>query len=101
MSTWSDYVHRITAGMTQMQIAERSGLGQTTISGWLKETSTATRADYVVKLARAFNQNVIEALIIAGYITASEAKVKTVLRTPLSEYSLEELLDEFRRRAAD
>jgi transcriptional regulator with XRE-family HTH domain len=101
MSTWSEYVHRITAGLTQMQIAERSGLGQSAISSWLNETSTAPKADYVVKLARAFNQNVIEALIVAGYITADEAKVKTVMRTPLSQYSTDELLDEFRLRAAD
>ena len=101
MSNWSEYVHRITAGLTQMQIAERSGLGQSAISTYLNESSKAPRADLVVKLARSFNQNVIEALIVAGYITIEEAEVKTILRTPLSEYSLEELLDEFRLRAAD
>jgi hypothetical protein len=39
----------------------------------------------------------VEALIIAGYITAAEAGVERV-RVPLSEYAPEELLADLNRR---
>lgn len=98
MGTWSDYVHRHTRGLTQTQVAEATGLAQTAISRWMREDTNAPRAEYVVAFARGFNQNPIEALIVAGYITAAEAGAATVVRTPISEYSEVELIDELRRR---
>jgi hypothetical protein len=64
----------------------------------MREDTNAPRAEYVVAFARGFNQNPIEALIVAGYITAEEAGAATVVRTPISDYSEVELVDELRRR---
>jgi transcriptional regulator with XRE-family HTH domain len=97
MNAWSDYVRRVTTGLNQVQIAERTGIAQTAIGRWLRADSGAPRADYVVAFARAFNENPVEALIIAGYITAAEAGVERV-RVPLSEYAPEELLADLNRR---
>jgi len=97
MSAWSDYVRQVTTGLNQVQIAERTGIAQTAIGRWLRADTGAPRADYVVTFARAFDQNPVEALIIAGYITAAEAGVERV-RVPLSEYAPEELLADLNRR---
>ena len=97
MNAWSDYVRRVTTGLNQVQIAERTGIAQTAIGRWLRADNGAPRADYVVAFARAFDENPVEALIIAGYITAAEAGVERV-RVPLSEYAPEELLADLNRR---
>jgi len=98
MSAWSDYVRQVSTGLNQVQISERTGIAQTAIGRWLRADNGAPRADYVVTFARSFNQNPVEALIIAGYITAAEAGVETSVRVPLSEYSTEELLEDLHRR---
>jgi transcriptional regulator with XRE-family HTH domain len=98
MGTWSEYVQRHARGLTQTQVAEATGLAQTAISRWLREDTEAPRAEYVVRFARGFNQNPVEALIVAGYITAEEAGAVTVVRTPISEFTEGEMLDELRRR---
>jgi transcriptional regulator with XRE-family HTH domain len=98
MSAWSDYVQRHAKGLTQMQVADKTGLAQTAISRWLRGDTNAPRAEYVVAFARGFDQNPVEALIVAGYITAEEAGATTEVRTPISEYSGVELIDELRRK---
>ena len=98
MGTWSQYVQRHARGLTQTQVAEATGLAQTAISRWLREDTEAPRAEYVVRFARGFNQNPVEALIVAGYITAEEAGAATVVRTPISDFTERELVDELSRR---
>ena len=98
LSTWREYVQRHARGYTQTQVADITGLAQTAISRWLREDINAPRAEYVVAFARGFNQNPVEALIIAGYITPAEAGAATVVGTPISDFTEVELLDELRRR---
>ena len=98
MGTWSDYVRRHARGLTQVQVSEKTGLAQTAISRWLREDTLVPQAEYVVRFARGFGQNPVEALIVAGYITAAEAGAVTVVPTSISEFTEAELLDELRRR---
>ena len=98
MGTWRPYVERHTKGLTQAEVAERTGLGQTAISRWLREDTNAPRAEYVVAFARGFNLNPVEALIVAGYVTADEAGTATEGRTPIADYPDMELLEELRQR---
>jgi transcriptional regulator with XRE-family HTH domain len=86
--------------MSQHQTAELTDLPQATISRWLREQTGVPRAESVVAFARALGQNPVEALVAAGYLTVDEAGAATVVRTPLRDYAVGELLDELRRRTA-
>lgn len=94
---WAGYVRRVTAGMTQVQASDTTGVAQTAISRWLRGGTDAPRAEYVVAFARALGQNPVEALIAAGYLTKQEAGVPAS-RSPISDYSNDELLEELGRR---
>lgn len=93
---WPTYVRRVAAGLTQAQIAERTGAAPSNVGRWLRGERGQPTAANVLAFARAFNQPVMEAMIAAGYFTPDE--VGSTARTPLSEYSKLELLDELRRR---
>ncbi len=96
MESWSAYVRRVTGGLKQAKIAEKTGLAQTNVGRWLRGDPGAPKADSVIAFARAFGQPPVEALVAAGYLTEAEAAAKS--RTLLVEYSDRELLDELRRR---
>ena len=98
MNTWSDYVHHHTKGLTQVQVAEKTGIAQSNVGRWLRGEPGTPKAESVIALARAFNQPPVEALIAAGYITAEEAGAAIKVRTAISEYSAVEHLDELRRK---
>lgn len=92
--TWSDYVARVTRGLTQTQIADRAGIAQSSVGRWLRGDPPAV--DKVLAFAHAFGQPAAEALIAAGHLQASD--VSPTARTPITAFSTEELLDELRRR---
>lgn len=81
---------------TQMQIAEKTGLAQSSVGAWLRGQPGVPRAESVIAFARAFRQSPIEALVAAGYLSDDEAGLTE--RTPLSRYSREELFDELSNR---
>lgn len=98
---WADYVLRVTAGMTQSAISQATGVAQTAISRWIRGDDVLPRAEKVVEFARALDQNPVEALIAAGYLTAKEANAQTNVKLPLREYSTNELLEDLRRRTVE
>ena len=99
MEDWCEYVRRIAGGLNQLEIAAKTGLAQTNIGRWMRGEHVVPKAESVVAFARAFGEPPVEALVAAGYITAEEAGAKARRqRTPLSEYSEEELVDDLRRR---
>lgn len=98
MNAWTYYVQRLTKGLTQTETAAKTGIAQTNIGRWLRGEPGAPKAESVVALARAFGEPPIEALLAAGYITAEEAGAAIEIRTPISEYSAVEHLDELRRK---
>ena len=99
MNEWSNYVRRVAGNFTQLEIAEKTGIAQTNIGRWLRGEPGSPKAESVVALARAFHQPPVEALVAAGYITATEAGAKARrTRTPLRDYTDVELVDELRSR---
>ena len=97
VETWSEYVRRVAGTLTQVQIAERTGLAQTNVGRWLRGDPGIPRAEGVIAFARAFHQSPVKALAIAGYLTADEAELSDI-RTPLGEYSRDELWAELSNR---
>lgn len=98
--SWAEYVRRVTADLTQIKAAELAGVNASVISRWVRGDTEAPRAESVVAFARALRRPPVEALVAAGYLAASEAKHSIEIRTPISDYSDVELLDELRRRAS-
>jgi transcriptional regulator with XRE-family HTH domain len=98
--SWSAFVRRVTGGATQVDIAKRAGLAQTNVGRWLRGDPGAPRADSVIAFARAFNEDPVEALIAAGYLENAEL-TGSGPRTPLSQYSDEEITHELQSRLRD
>jgi transcriptional regulator with XRE-family HTH domain len=96
VDSWARYVARVTGDMKQAEIAERTGVAQTNVGRWLRGDPGLPRAESVVAFARAFGQSPIEALVAAGYISLEESAGRS--RTPISEYSTDELFEELRHR---
>lgn len=100
-SAWWRYVQRIAgAGTLQKDIAKTAGVDATTITNWATK-GTRPRADHVVKFARNYRKSgasVIEALIVAGYLTGDDVDNEVVTLTDRSELSALDLLDELRGR---
>lgn len=97
---WPEYVRRLTSGQTLAQIAQRSGISMSNIGRWIRGELVATPdAANVIAFAKAYGQNPMEALAAAGYFTASD--VQPGQKTPLTQYSTDELMAELRRRTRD
>lgn len=98
-STWWQYVLTVTGGASQKDIAETTGIDQSSISRWQRGTTTP-RAEAVVALARAYGHSPVEALVAAGYLERDELGVVelTTLTGDLSRVSVDSLLSELRRR---
>lgn len=97
VENWPEYVRRVASGLTQAQIAAQvGGVSTSSVGSWLRGEPGQPDAGNVISFAKAFNQPPLEALAAAGYFSPDE--VIPAARTPLSEYSDIELLDELRRR---
>jgi transcriptional regulator with XRE-family HTH domain len=98
-AAWWRYVATVTGNVAQKEIADATGIDQSSISRWQRGTSTP-RAEVVVALARAYGRSPVEALVAAGYLSSTEAGVGelTTLTGDLTGVSVDSLLDELRRR---
>ena len=100
VETWPEYVRRIAGTLTQAQIAVKiGGVSTSNIGRWLRGEPGMPAAENVIAFAKGFKRPPIEALIAAGYFDPDE--VIPQARTPLSEFSNAELMDELRRRVVD
>lgn len=97
--TWAEYVRRVTAHITQAKAAELAGVNPAAIGRWIRGDTDAPRAESVVSFARALGRPPVEALVAAGYLQVGEASHSIEVRTPISDYTDIELLDELKRRA--
>lgn len=97
--TWSEYVRRVTARMTQSRAAMLAGVNPAAIGRWIRGDTDAPRAESVVAFARALDLSAVEALVAAGYLRADETSHHIEVRTGISEFSDLELIDELKRRA--
>jgi DNA-binding LacI/PurR family transcriptional regulator len=70
---WAAYVDRVRGDHNQAQVAAHAGVDQATVSRWLRGGAIG-RGSRVANFARAYDANVLEALVAAGYITEEEAR---------------------------
>jgi transcriptional regulator with XRE-family HTH domain len=98
-STWWQYVLTVTGNAAQRDIAEATGIDQSSISRW-QRGATTPRAEAVVAFARAYGHSPVEALVAAGYLASDELGVVelTTLTGDLTSVSVDSLLSELRRR---
>lgn len=97
---WWQYIEPVINGMTKRDAAKRAGFNQSAFTRW--KNGAKADPDFVVKFARAFHLNVLEALVEAEFITENEANLKEVTLggTTLPDATNEQLLEEIMRRSA-
>ncbi|WKD60883.1 Helix-turn-helix protein [Corynebacterium ciconiae DSM 44920] len=84
-------------GQTQLEAAKFIGISKSNITRW--KNGARADPDFVVKVARAYGANVLEALVEAEFITEKEAQLREVAPTlDLEDISADALLDELQRR---
>ena len=71
---WAAYVAVVVpSGERQEDTGKRVGQTQATISRWLNGKAAPDEAAAVAAFAKAYNRNVLEAFVAAGFITEAEA----------------------------
>jgi len=100
-SRWYMYVLRVQVAhrLTAAETAVRAGMHASVLTMWKKGTAPSARM--AIQFARALDENVLVALVEAGFITAEEAGIRTVVRFEdrLINLSTSQLLGELGRRA--
>lgn len=97
---WIEYVRRVIGDDRQVDVARKTGIDQTTISRWLSSEGTETKrisSQSVAAFARGYGLPVLEAFVIAGFLTEEEAGVQ-VVEAQLDTIPAETLLSELLRR---
>jgi transcriptional regulator with XRE-family HTH domain len=96
---WWQYVLTVTGHVAQKDVADATGIDQSSISRWQHGTNTP-RAEAVVTFARAYGRSPVAALVAAGYLSSDELGVVelTTLTGDLRGASVDSLLSEIRRR---
>ena len=94
--SWADYVRALHAN--QSEVSRRAGIAASTVSRWI--SGSTPEAAQVIAVARAFGESPIYALVVAGYLSASEsgAGVTTPRGLQLRGFTELELAQELVRR---
>lgn len=96
---WTEYVLTvIEPGERQVDIARRTGIDQTTVSRWLNGESKAITPPSVRKFAIAYRRPVLEAFVVAGFLTSGEARLRQSDVIDWKSVDSEVLLRELQRR---
>lgn len=98
---WTTYVKRVIGNDTQTQVAAKTGINQTTISRWLNPDPTKDRrisSQSVAAFARGYGREVLEAFVVAGFLTKEEAGMTTSEPADLAEVDDATLIAEVQRR---
>ncbi|WP_151530566.1 MULTISPECIES: hypothetical protein [Corynebacterium] len=94
---WWNYVTALIGDSTFSQAAVKAGFDKSAFTRWKK--GTPADPAFVVKLARAYEANVLEALVEAEFITEEEAQLREIAPTlDLEDVSADALIDELQRR---
>lgn len=94
---WWQYVSQVIGGSTYREAAEKAGFDKSAFTRWKK--GARADPDFVVKIARAYGVNVLEALVEAEFITDEEAALTTIApQLDLAQVDAQELLDELQHR---
>lgn len=99
---WREYVAQVIGTDRQMQVARRTGVDQTTISRWLSPNPTTLNITprAVATFARGYGVPVLQAFVVAGFLTEEEADLKEVMpmQPSLSLVAARDLAAELHRR---
>lgn len=95
MSDWEAWVTKVTGGATARQVAERIGKSHTTALRWMHN---GTSPEQVIAFAIAYNADIIQALVAAGWISESDLE-NLNLASALRSLTEVELAGELYRRA--
>lgn len=95
VTRWYEYVQRVTEGLTAKEAATRAGFDQSAMTRWKNGANVDPR--FAVQFARAFNRNVLEALVESDLITGDEADLQEV-KIGVKELSTRQLLEELASR---
>lgn len=98
---WSTYVRRVVAGDRQTEVARKTGIDQTTISRWLNPNSQVSQrisSQSVAKFARGYGRPVLEAFVVAGFLTKEEANLASAEPADLATIDDATLVAEVQRR---
>lgn len=97
--TWVEYVaHWVGPNEKQSDIVRRTGIDQATISRWLRGESRSITSQTVAKFARAYGRDVLEAFVVAGFLTEREAGIQVEAFPDPAQLTNEQLLKELQRR---
>lgn len=97
--SWWEYVERLAGDDDQKTIAEKVGIDQSSISRW--KSSGPGKAENVAALARAYGRPVLEAFVVAGFLSAVEAKARPVAAPDFTKLTNDELLSLVRDRMTE
>lgn len=92
---WYEYVQRVTEGLTAKEAANRAGFDQSAMTRWKNGANVDPR--FAVQFARAFNQNVLQALAESEVITDEEAALHEV-RVGVADMTTRQIMEELARR---
>lgn len=95
---WWKYVTKLIGDSSYSAAADVAGFDKSAFTRWKK--GAKADPEFVIKLARAYEANVLEALVEAEFITAEEAELNWVDTggTKLAAATEEQLADEVLRR---
>ena len=96
MNDWYEYVVATAGTSNQTRIAEDAGFKQSTISKWKSGTTPEPAA--VAKFATHYEANVLEAFVVAGFLTPEQAEAKPTLAPKLGDIPREGLVREVAKR---
>lgn len=94
---WWKYVEAVAGDVPGREIARTAEFDPSAVSRWKK--GEKPRWDFVLKFARAYKRNVLEALVEAGFLSDEEVNL-TEVKVGVEDLTLEELLEEALRRVS-
>lgn len=97
MDSWPKYVRDLTGDESQDSVGRKVGLNGSTINRWRNGSRPGNPAE-VAALAVAYDGNVLEAFVAAGYLTAEQAGVPPRARPDWSAVTNKELLEQVAAR---
>ena len=94
---WWHYLNALMNGDNYTEAAKKTGISTSNFTRWRK--GARADPDFVVKVARAYDANILEALVEAEFITDEEAALTTIApQLDLAQVDAQELLDELQHR---
>lgn len=73
---WWAYLQTLMGGENQQDAAKRVGISKSNFTRW--KAGSKADPEFVVKIARAYGTNVLQALVAAEFLTEEEANLTTI-----------------------